>query len=123
MRDDYQVHVASTIDLRFVAETAGCRSGKLSKMSEDYLGISLDKSSSDSVQCSDWEAETLSSEQIEYAAEDVRVAVELFKYFGGKIAPESSSRYIVTNYLSKYINKNYGPPKNVPSGWSQLQYY
>lgn len=119
LRDDYDVHVASTIDLRFAAERAGCRSGKLSKMSEDYLGFTLDKSPS--VTCSDWEADTLSRSQIEYAAEDVHVAIGLFKYFGGKIAPGRSSRYIINNYLSEFINKNYGPPRNIPSGWVELQ--
>ncbi|XP_055312174.1 exonuclease 3'-5' domain-containing protein 2-like isoform X2 [Sitodiplosis mosellana] len=107
---DYGVHVASTLDLRFMAHAARHPPGGLEKMSEDYLGLSLDKSAS--LQCSDWEAANLSSDQIEYAAKDVHAAFGLFKYFADQIAPGRSSNDIISNYCLEYIDKNYGPPMN-----------
>lgn len=107
MYKDYGVHVASTLDLRYMASAAGCAPGRLEKMSEDYLGLSLDKSTS--IQCSDWEVSNLSSSQIEYAAADVHAAIGLFKYFADKMAPGKSSNFIIENYFLEYIDKNYGP--------------
>lgn len=106
LKDDYGEHVRSTLDLRFVAEKGRCTAGKLATMSEDYLGISLDKNS---IQCSDWETNTLSKTQIEYAAQDVQVAIDLFKYFIGRIEPDKNLRYIINTHLSPYIDVNYGP--------------
>lgn len=107
---DYGVHVASTLDLRFMAHVARCQPGGLEKMSEDYLGLSLDKSTA--IQCSDWEAANLDSTQIEYAAADVHAAIGLFKYFTDKIAPGKSVNSIIQNYCLEFIDKNYGPPTN-----------
>ncbi|XP_055312171.1 exonuclease 3'-5' domain-containing protein 2-like [Sitodiplosis mosellana] len=111
LKDDYGVHVASTLDLRFMATAARCTPGGLKKMAKDYLGIPLDKST----QCSDWEAPTLSRPQIEYAALDVHVAIQLFKYFAREIAPGQNSKDII-DHLSRYINQNYGPQRN----WVEL---
>lgn len=114
LRDDYNCNCNGTLDLRFVAERAGCNPGRLSKMSDDYLGISLDK---DSNQCSDWEADSMDGDQIEYAAQDVHVAIQLFKYFGCEIAPSKGSRYIINNYLSGDIDVNYGPQRAALKHW------
>lgn len=81
MRDDYGVHVKSRIDLRFMADAAGLPAGGLAKMAQDHLGVELDKS----YRFSDWEAEALSEEEIYYAAEDVLVAIRLFKQFSRRI--------------------------------------
>lgn len=120
--DDYQVRVANTIDLRFLAEAAGCRPGKLSKMSEDYLGVSLNKTvfgSEEWEETMDWEAPSLSDEQIEYAAKDAEVSFQLFKYFGGKIAPGKGLKYIVDYHVNQYINRNYGP--QLQGNWARPQ--
>lgn len=108
MADDYGVHVQSTLDLRFMALKAKCIPGKLSKMCNDYLNISLDKSSSS--QFSNWEAPTLCLTQIEYAATDVYAAMELFEYFAKKITPELNSSLIHT-IADEFINQNYGPER------------
>lgn len=106
--DDYGVRVASTLDLRFMANAAACQPGGLDKMARDYLGISLNKST----QCSNWDADKLSRTQIEYAAQDVHVALELFKWFAEKIAPGRDPTFIIEHHLSRYINLNYGPSRN-----------
>ncbi|XP_055312175.1 exonuclease 3'-5' domain-containing protein 2-like [Sitodiplosis mosellana] len=142
LRDDYGVHVRSTLDLRYMAHAAGLPPGGLAKMSEDYLGVSLDKSS----KFSDWEAEMLSETQIKYAAADVVNAIRLFKYFARYIERCKEHMYvtllttslqradhmadipdlrnctchkpidvehIINKYCLEYVDKNYGPPKSL----------
>lgn len=43
LKDDYNFIVRGKLDLRFVAHVAGFSPGGLAKMSELYLGRSLDK--------------------------------------------------------------------------------
>lgn len=111
----------STLDLRYVSNLAQCFDGQtgLGKMSEKYLGVKLDKNTN--VRCSNWNALSLNSEQIEYAAKDALVAMELFKYFAEIVEPKgffndnSASRknfiskcipYMDTNYIEKKGNFN-----------------
>ena len=54
----------------------------------------------------------LGRRQIEYAAQDVHVALELFKWFAEKIAPGRDPTFIIEHHLSRYINLNYGPSRN-----------
>lgn len=104
LKKDYNVHVASTLDLRFLARKAKCQHGGLKAMTERYTKLSIDET----LTCSSWEASKLSEEQIEYAADDVRAAIELFKYFHEEIAPDESVRRFINNHCSQYINRNYG---------------
>ena len=48
----------------------------LSALSQQILGIALDKDWR--IRCSDWEAESLSERQVQYAADDAIVAVKIF---------------------------------------------
>lgn len=70
-----------------MAYFAECNPGKLSKMSEDYLDIKLNK---ESATHSGWEDDVLSANQKEYAAKDAYVGIELFKYFAEEIKPAAS---------------------------------
>lgn len=83
---DYSVHVNSCLDLRYIAPYAKLTPGGLAKMSKDYLDIELDKNWA--IRCSDWEANILSESQIEYAAKDAYVAIELFKKMANIIEPK-----------------------------------
>lgn len=74
---DYGVGVASTFDLRYLAVLTNHKTEGLAKMSKSILNVSLDKNWR--LVCSDWEAKCLTSSQIEYAAKDAMVAVEIFK--------------------------------------------
>lgn len=68
---------------------AGCDHAMgLAKMSEKYLQVPIDKSLN--IRCSDWEDDRLSETQILYATLDALVAIELFKFFGEKIALNNS---------------------------------
>lgn len=80
-------------------------------MSEDYLKIKLNK------KCWGihlrWESVTLSPEEIDYAAKDVQVAIELFKYFTNKLQAEElpnqtyNVQYMIDHYCALYFNARY----------------
>lgn len=99
---DYGICVASTFDLRFMAVMSGCRPGGLGKMSKDYINVNLDKNWR--ITCSDWEAPQLSKKQLDYAAKDAHVAIEIFRVLAEKIEPKPFFAS-VTNYVKRIINE------------------
>lgn len=80
-------------------------------MSEKYLGVALDKR--EHVRCSNWNALSLNAEQIDYAAKDALVAIELFKYFAERIEPSgyfSNNSTCLQNVIRKcmpYLDRKY----------------
>lgn len=86
---DHRLSVLGTLELGWMAHLANCEGIKksLSFLSEKYLKHSLEKGYH--IRCSDWEAYALSDAQIEYAALDGLVAIEVFKVFAEKIEPKS----------------------------------
>lgn len=83
---DYAVAIASTLDLRYMAVEAKIKPEGLGAMAKAQLGIELDKDWR--IRCSDWDAPTLTPRQIEYAAMDSFVGIELFKKFAEIISPK-----------------------------------
>lgn len=59
----------------------------LAKMAKSQLNIEMDKNWR--IRCSDWEAKELSEQQLEYAANDAHVGIQLFKKVANKIVPKS----------------------------------
>lgn len=115
---DYGVCVASTFDLRYLAAMTECSPGGLGRMSEDYLKVKLDKNWR--IRCSDWEAPILSNKQIDYAAKDAHVTIELFKFFAAKLQPkrvlEKQSNYvqnIIDEYCFRYLDIPYNGARSV----------
>lgn len=84
---DFGVGVASTFDLRYLAVMTNSKPESLAKMSKNVLNVELDKNWR--VRCSDWEAKDLTEKQIDYAAKDALVAVEIFKSLSRKIDQNS----------------------------------
>lgn len=78
---DYGLRVSGTLDLRHLARAGGRRPLGLAKMSLEHLAVTMDKDWR--ISCSDWEAPVLSDRQVDYAAKDALVAVELFRQFAG----------------------------------------
>lgn len=78
---DYGICVAGTLDLRHLARARGQRPLGLAKMAAEQLGVTMDKDWR--VSCSDWECGELNARQVDYAAKDALVAVELFREFVG----------------------------------------
>lgn len=117
---DYGVCVASTLDLRYLATLCNYPSGGLAKLSETHLNVKLDKNWR--IRCSDWEASTLTSKQIEYAAKDAMVAIELFKIFANKLKPEplfgnrtSYVEAIISEFCFNYFDMNFNGKPNAMS--------
>lgn len=118
----------STFDLRYAANLAKCFDGRigLGRMSEKYLGVTLDKSTS--TRCSNWNALTLDAEQIDYAAKDALVSIELFKYFAEKIVSSGVFRNTSTCLKSvvdkciPYLDTEYNENKATKKGeWVLLE--
>lgn len=73
---------AGFVDLVTLAREAGLKVESVKKLAGLILGFRISKSA----QTSNWEARTLTSKQIEYAATDAWVCLELYrKLIGGKI--------------------------------------
>lgn len=82
---DYAVGVASTFDLRFLAALTGHKAEGLAKLSKTHLNIQLDKNWR--LVCSDWEAKSLTEQQLNYAANDALVAVRIFEKLSKEMEP------------------------------------
>ncbi|XP_062546480.1 exonuclease 3'-5' domain-containing protein 2-like isoform X2 [Armigeres subalbatus] len=75
---DYQADGAGAVDLREMAEICDVPlPHDLASLAKQSLGIIMDKT----WQVSDWEADVLTENQIKYAANDARVAIELYKVY------------------------------------------
>lgn len=112
LRSDYDVYVQSTLDLRFLAREARCVPNGLTTMSENLIGISLDRSWN--LRSSDWNAWTLTPEQIDFASEKTKAVMKLFEYFAEQIQSERQFRhknqqlkYIIENHCRKYLNRKF----------------
>lgn len=81
MARDYGIHVASTLDLRYLAKSLRYEPLGLAKLADTHLNVKMNKHWR--IRCSDWEAKTLTDEQLIYAATDAHVAIEIFKRFNG----------------------------------------
>lgn len=112
LQQDYGIHISSTFDLRYMATKAGCQPSNLADMATQYLNLKLDKDGQ--ILESDWESPTLNNRQIDYAANNSFVAVELFKYFANKLKSkrlfENQSRFIksiIDDFCLRYFDFNY----------------
>lgn len=76
----YGLHVSGCVDLRHLLKRVRgifhCTSMGLKGLASGVLDVDISKSQS--VRCGNWEAERYSEEQIEYAATDAVVAVDIF---------------------------------------------
>lgn len=77
---DYGLSLVRTVDLRYLAlrqkKTTLNNGLSLKSLAADLMNITLDKSLE--LRCSDWEADTLTPEQMCYAARDAQVSIALF---------------------------------------------
>lgn len=109
--NDYGVRVATTLDLRYMAEITGHHPGGLKKLSENCINVKLNKN--DKRIHLLWESPTLQPKQITYAANDAHVGIELFKFFANKLqqtSPIDCQTYvdcIMRNFSCKKLNKKY----------------
>lgn len=114
---DFSIGVAKTMDLRYLAFEASkldstLKPGGLASMAQTMLNVQLDKDRR--IVLSNWERDILKPTQIEYAAKDAIVAVELFKFMSQVIEAKPDNmhedtyvREIIENYCSKYVDLHY----------------
>lgn len=114
LSEDYGVETKSTLDLRHMAKLIGCQARSLKIMSEEYLKVKLQSNKRIS---NAWENQTLDSKQIDYAAKDALVAIELFKYFANKLQPMKAMepqkpyvRSVLDDYCKVYYGKRFVYP-------------
>lgn len=123
--EDYSIRVKSTLDLRYFAELVNCAPSGLAKMSEDFLNVKLNK------KCWGihlrWESLTLKPKEINYAAKDVQVAIELFKYFNNKLHADIlqnqtlNIRDLIDKYCALYFDLRYNRGKQPENSNSAIQ--
>lgn len=108
LEEDYGVRTKSTLDISYLVQLAGCEVGGLKFMAERYLNLKWKENFRFHAL---WEEPSLSKDQIEYAAKDAFVAVELFKIFSEKLQPKGQledqktyTQCIVAKYCEKYLD-------------------
>lgn len=78
LTNDYGCRVFGTVDLRTLADGLAIPSRKsLAALCMQYLGIELEKIIE--VRCGDWDADTLTDEQLSYAAYDAVASVLIYQ--------------------------------------------
>ncbi|XP_015432438.1 PREDICTED: exonuclease 3'-5' domain-containing protein 2 [Dufourea novaeangliae] len=102
---DYGCRVCGTVDLRSLATRASLPSSKsLAAMCLQYLGLEIDKLIE--VRCGNWNAGTLTDEQVAYAACDAIASVLIYDQIVQKIKEKYSLWENFTNYINCICNKN-----------------
>lgn len=99
---DYAIKMNGTFDLRFLALLAKHKAEGLGKLSKSILDIELDKDWH--IRCSDWEIQDLSPKQIDYAAKDAFVAVEIFLKLYNLIRPTASDTVSIRRFCDNYTD-------------------
>lgn len=102
---DYGCRVNGTLDLRTLAEHANLPSPKsLAAMSLQYLGLEMDKLIE--VRCGNWNAGTLTDEQVAYAACDAIASVLIYDQIVQKIKEKHTLWENFVNYMKSICSKN-----------------
>lgn len=82
LMNDYNIQVSGCIDLRYLAQEYSLQERSLGALAYKLLGCALDKDWR--VRASNWEAESLSDRQIQYAALDAYVAIKILEQLRNK---------------------------------------
>ncbi|CAK9807458.1 Exonuclease 3'-5' domain-containing protein 2 [Anthophora quadrimaculata] len=102
---DYGCRVCGTVDLRTLAERVNLPCPKsLAAMSLQYLGLEMDKLIE--VRCSNWDADTLTDEQVAYAACDAIASVLIYDQIVQRIKEKYSLWENFVNYIKGVCNKS-----------------
>lgn len=101
---DYAISMNGTFDLRFLAVLTNHRADAtgLARLSKAILNIELDKDWH--VRCSDWENEHLNPKQLDYAAKDAFVAIEIFRKLYNSIRATSNDPDSIRKFCDNYTD-------------------
>uniref|UniRef100_A0A8D8VYY5 Exonuclease 3'-5' domain-containing protein 2 n=1 Tax=Cacopsylla melanoneura TaxID=428564 RepID=A0A8D8VYY5_9HEMI len=110
--NDYGLRLSSWLDLRYLARENGVTPKGLDHLALATVGMTLDKDPH--VKFGNWDADTLTNDQIHYAALDAFAAVKIFAHFENLEAVKrrrqglsSSSSSFIQQNCSKYANKRF----------------
>lgn len=92
----------SALDLRFVAKLTGAKPQNLADMYKAVVGGTLKKDLE--LTLSDWEAYTLTPQQIQYAADDAKAGIEIYKTLAKKVSD--------VNVFAQYYDMDYVPRRD-----------
>ena len=102
---DYGCRVCGTLDLRTLAGRADLPSPKsLAALSIEYLGLEMDKLIE--VRCGNWDAGTLTDEQVAYAACDAIASVLIYDQIVQRMKEKCSLWENLVNYMKSVCSKN-----------------
>ncbi|XP_053956427.1 exonuclease 3'-5' domain-containing protein 2-like [Anastrepha ludens] len=96
---DLNLTTVSTLDLRFVAVLTGEEPGSLAAMHERVVGVTLDKCLY--VSPSNWRANNVTQEQINYAAGDAIAFIKIYTTLAQKVSDVS--------VFEQYYDQKYDP--------------
>lgn len=117
---DYDVQVRSTLDLRHLAQYLERAPEGLAKMSKAFVGVELNKNWR--IRCSSWDCQVLTEAQVDYAAKDCLVAIEIYKKLldifrertGGRNKAKKEFLELSHRFLDKAFSQNQKGPSGVP---------
>lgn len=114
LQRDYGFCVANTIDLRHLAKECNCRSVQLDRLSKELLNVDL---SVDDwrLLVTDWKADKVSDDALNYAAKTVQVSIKLFKFFEDKLLEEKYSgdrKKFIDEICQEYSNEDFPKKKS-----------
>ncbi|KAK0161502.1 hypothetical protein PV327_009965 [Microctonus hyperodae] len=122
LTNDYGCAVVGTLDLRILAERLGMPvRNSLAALCLQYLGVEMDKILE--VRCGNWDADSLTNEQIEYAAYDAVASVLIYR----QIHTNSKKFDTLWGRIAKYIKIKWGRTNcavihNLPEGIIDTRY-
>lgn len=108
MKADYNLKVADTIHLQYLAIECKDRPGDLVQLAQTHLNIDIFPMDW-RLRITDWKKDSYTCDDVSYAAESVHVLIELFKIFEEKLLKEKCSgdwnRFV--ELCSPYLNEEY----------------
>lgn len=107
LQSQFGLIARGVLDLQNLAACSGCTYAGLQRLTAEALGLHLSKRIE--IRCSDWEAAALSADQIEYAAIDAHVAIDIFSHFydacGGPRGSDSKAAAAVVAWCAPLTDR------------------
>lgn len=88
---DYGIRCEGCLDLRHLASAVDVEPRGLAYLAKELIGIELNKDWR--VRCSNWESETLTPTQVQYAAQDAQIATQIFEKLNHKMVRKAYTVY------------------------------
>uniref|UniRef100_A0A1A9VZH2 3'-5' exonuclease domain-containing protein n=1 Tax=Glossina brevipalpis TaxID=37001 RepID=A0A1A9VZH2_9MUSC len=117
LMNDYNLYVASTFDIRYLAVMNGCKPLGLEKLSRHVLYVELPKSFYTSA--SNWEGR-LTDEQIQYAANDALAGIHIFMHLAKRLERTHYWKTEIIDFLELRFVEHHAQKKDFGRSGVQL---